>query len=412
MADRPVTVGEDTLHPAITHAATRRVLTREGLPAEHGLTRFAPVAEARLVTVPHLVAAEADPTDLDPYIAELVVIGHLAVREEETQEVVLDGATGRVFSLYLWDKSPGNAELYPLAPSLATLTDFLTAVDDFEARRGPFRHLAGRTGPEAVAEASELLLSVFAGADWGSGDWGPVGDRAGWGHPVPVFWRIAALIRPLALIAGPGDGLRLDLPRQVLEEAFGADRIVRVAPEELPGELVHEPTRRFLTEVGLPRDGLMFGLDGEEDDLLRPLPEVDARYRAMPELRHLFRDPESADHLPADADHLLSIGGLIHDFDVLLDGRTGKVLYGQLGDSAVTPVNADVSTLAFTVWTHHREQVLNEEHDFTQDFYHELADTMIGVLASLDPVACLPPEGPDDFRYWPEVFHDEAGGVL
>lgn len=31
---------------------------------------------------------------------------------------------------------------------------------------------------------------------------------------------------------------------------------------------------------------------------------------------------------------------------------------------------------------------------------------------STDPVACRPADGPDDNRYWPEVFHDEAGGVL
>ncbi len=37
---------------------------------------------------------------------------------------------------------------------------------------------------------------------------------------------------------------------------------------------------------------------------------------------------------------------------------------------------------------------------------------MIGVLASADPVACLPATGPDGFRYCPEVFHDEAGDVL
>jgi hypothetical protein len=37
---------------------------------------------------------------------------------------------------------------------------------------------------------------------------------------------------------------------------------------------------------------------------------------------------------------------------------------------------------------------------------------MVAVLASVDPVACLPAKDADDYRYWPEVFHDEAGGVL
>ncbi|MFF3459847.1 hypothetical protein ACFYXH_37230 [Streptomyces sp. NPDC002730] len=49
---------------------------------------------------------------------------------------------------------------------------------------------------------------------------------------------------------------------------------------------------------------------------------------------------------------------------------------------------------------------------FTRDFYHELADTMVAVLDPVDPVACLSAKDADDYRYWPEVFHDEAGGVL
>ncbi|MEU0659545.1 SUKH-4 family immunity protein [Streptomyces lavendulocolor] len=61
---------------------------------------------------------------------------------------------------------------------------------------------------------------------------------------------------------------------------------------------------------------------------------------------------------------------------------------------------------------HSREQRIDKEHDLTGDFYHQLADAMVAVLASVDPVACLPATGPDDYRYWPEVFHDEAGGVL
>ncbi|WP_219822061.1 hypothetical protein [Streptomyces sp. Ru62] len=43
---------------------------------------------------------------------------------------------------------------------------------------------------------------------------------------------------------------------------------------------------------------------------------------------------------------------------------------------------------------------------------HQLADTMIEVLASAGPVARASAATPDDYRYRPEVFHDEAGGVL
>ncbi|QTE02839.1 SUKH-4 family immunity protein [Streptomyces cyanogenus] len=65
-----------------------------------------------------------------------------------------------------------------------------------------------------------------------------------------------------------------------------------------------------------------------------------------------------------------------------------------------------------SLWLHQREQALDEEHGFSQDFYHQLADTMIEVPAAVDPTACRPAEAPDGYRYWPEVFHDEAGGVL
>ncbi|MFF3313910.1 SUKH-4 family immunity protein [Streptomyces sp. NPDC003035] len=120
----------------------------------------------------------------------------------------------------------------------------------------------------------------------------------------------------------------------------------------------------------------------------------------------------SVPHARAEADRLICLGSLIHDFEVVIDGRTGLLSYRSYDDAATTPVNADVSTLAFTIWMFSREQRLDEEPGFTRDFYHQLADTMIEVLASVDPVACLPSTGEDDYRYWPGVFHDEAGGVL
>ncbi|WP_326653328.1 SUKH-4 family immunity protein [Streptomyces sp. NBC_01750] len=115
---------------------------------------------------------------------------------------------------------------------------------------------------------------------------------------------------------------------------------------------------------------------------------------------------------PADGDRLISLGSLVHDFEVVIDGRTGLLSYHEYGAGTTTPVNADVSTLAFTVWMYNRQQNMEKEHDFTQDFYHQLADTMVAVLASVDPVACLSAKNADDYRYRPEVFHDEAGGVL
>lgn len=398
MSASHVVVPEHALHPSIVHAPTRRALNRGAGLRGHGLVSFHPLAAPVAPTVrEHLIALGGDPDALDGELAELVLLGHLVVEgDPEGEEVVLDGATGRVHSMWLYEKSPGSAEVFPLAPSVDALLRFLAAVDDFRGRKGQFAALAGRSGTEAVREAEALLMGVFAEEEWGEDGWGPAEPPSDGEHAIPAFWRIAAAIRPLGLIAGAGRGLALDLPAGLLEEAFGADEVVRLADDRLPPALVHGPTRRFLTEVGLPADGIMFS--GPADG---PLPTVSDDRQAA-----------GGGPLPADAEHLIVLGGLVHDFEVLLDGRSGAVFYAQVGSADVVPVNADVSTLAFTLWLHQCERESNEEHDFTQDFYHPLADTMVEVLASVDPVACLPAAGPDDFRYWPEVFHDEAGGVL
>lgn len=403
MTTSAVTVPADELHPSIVHPPTLRLLTGAGLPARHALMRFAPLAESGGVPVPALLAPGADAGKLDPHVAGLLLVGHLRADGEDTLEIVLDGATGRVFTLYLFEDSPQLLEALPLAPSLGALARFLAETDDFAARRGRFASLAGRAGADAVAEAGRLLLAAFDDADWDGEDWGEAGARDEWEHTLPAYWRIAATVRPLGLIAAPGDGLRLALPPGLLDEEFGAADIRRFAPSALPAALTHEPTRRFLTEVGLPRTELMFGLWGDED-VLRTLAESEAA-------RH-DGDGDEDRPIPPDADGLVTLGSLVHDMEVVIDGGTGLLSWREYGGATTTPVNADVSTLAFTLWMYSREQELDQEHGFTSDFYEPLASAMVEVLASADPVACLPAEHEDDYRYWPEVFHDEAGGVL
>ncbi|MFJ8882853.1 SUKH-4 family immunity protein [Streptomyces sp. NPDC102402] len=399
-----IAVPEESIHPDITHGPTRRSLAAGVLPAAHETMAFPYLAESRMVTAVHLVEETDDPGELDPRIAGTVVVGHLMMEDYETQAVVLDGGSGRVFSLEM--AAPEYAELHPLAPSLGALARCLAALGELRSLSGRFAHLKGRTGAAVVEEASALLLSVFMDEEWDEGGWGDVE----WDGGLPSVWRIAALFRPMSLIAAPGRGLRLDLPPDFIEGEFGPHEVVRVAPADLPDALEHEPTRRFLAEVGLPRHGLMFWLD-EPQDILKTVSAARAEARANPDLAHLHLTGA----LPDGSEHLLVIGGLMHDFDVVVDGRTGLVHYALIDDETVTPVNADVSTLAFTVWMHSRQQKLEEEHGFmgsSGEFYHEVAETMVAVLGSVDPVACLPATGPDDYRYWPEVFHDEAGAVL
>ncbi|MER7515544.1 SUKH-4 family immunity protein [Streptomyces sp. NPDC126499] len=389
-----MTVGDDELAPELTHAPTRRWLATRGLPARHRLMTFRPLAEARLRTVrQYLLDQGADADALAEDIASHLLLGHLTAEGGEADQVVLDGATGRVSSLWLYEKNPDSAELFPLASSVEALAGHLETVDDFAALRGDFADLSGATGPAAVAEAEARLAARFAEED---------------GRPVPAFWRIAARIRPLALIAAPGTDLRLDLPSGLLEEEFGAEEIVRIAPAGLPAVLEHEPTRRFLTEVGLPRDAGMFGL-WRDEYLMRPLAETEEAGTGAGATPGGDGDRGT---LPADAGLLVCLGSLVHDFEVVIHGRTGELYHRLYDGAAITPLNADVSTLAFTLWLHHREGRIDAAEDFTDGFYLYLAGTMTEVLASVDPVACAPTTDPDDYRYWPEVFHDEAGGVL
>ncbi|MGW6145572.1 SUKH-4 family immunity protein, partial [Streptomyces sp. NPDC055140] len=303
-------------------------------------------------------------------------------------------------SMYLFEDSPGLIEVIPLAPSVDALVRLLENVEDFRLMRGGFAALAGRTGTDVVAEASALLMSAFTDEDWGKEGWGSAGTPAAGESPLPAFWRIAALIRPLALVARPGIGLRLDLPTRLLDEEFGPEAIIRIDPSALPAALVHEPTRQFLAEVGLPRVELgVFGM-WRDQNLLLTLTDAATS-----------RDEDSC-KTPAGADNLICLGSLSHDFEIVIDGSTGLLSYHLYGDDTTTPVNADISTLAFTIWMYSREQRLDEDHGFTQDFYEQLADTMIEVLSSVDPVACRPPTDEDDYGYWLEIFRDEPGGVL
>ncbi len=357
-----------------------------------------------------LVEEEFDPGELDPFIAGLEVVGHLLSEGQEAQAVVRDPGTGRVFALEMY--RPDLFALDALAPSVEALRRMVAAVDELEGLCGRFADLAGHTGIEPVKEALQRLVAVFREEEWGPDGWGPAGGPEQWPYELPTLWRIMAVIKPMALIASPGRGLRLDLPAQVLENVFRVQGLVRVAPENLPAALTHEPTRRFLSEVGLPADARLFSADGAGEPL-RTVLEYREEFLRHPNLAHLHDDIRRTAP-PPGADHLFIIGEMIHyDLEVLLDGRTGEVHHAPYTCEALTPLNADVSTLAFTLWMYAMEQRLRHPYDLTGgNLYHQLADTMVSTLAAVDPVACLPSTGVDDFRFWPETFHDAAGGVL
>ncbi|MEN8650131.1 SUKH-4 family immunity protein [Streptomyces sp. 21So2-11] len=395
-----VRVVQEELHPLVVHGLTRARLSGEGVPRQTALLGFGPVAEGHLATV---AEQYEHAVKLPDGVGEMLVIGHLLDADgEELEEIVLDGRTGRVA---LADLESRFLEARPLATDLDTLLRMAGAVEELGSGVGEFGgRFAGQYGPEAVTRLTEALREV-ADAD---------GD----------YWTIAVLIRPLVRIAGPGDGLRLQLPEGLLDDEFGAESgaelgaesgvrpgagsgagsgtggVARFADADLPAALTHEPTRRFLRDVGLPVDGGMFTLD--DDRPARTLAEVYAH--------------QGKDLLPDGSDRLICLGYLVEDIDLVVDGATGLILGRNVEDAGLRPVNADVSTLAFTLWLLRRARAVDAEHKVTDESYAVLAATMREVLAEVDPVACGHAaggsRGDDGWRYWPEAFDDEAGGAL
>lgn len=176
--------------------------------------------------------------------------------------------------------------------------------------------------------------------------------------------------------------------------------MVRFEDVDFPAALTHEPTRRFLRETGLPEDTVLFQLDTEV-----PL-QTQAEYAADDRC-----GTDSFFELPARADHLIRLGHLVEDNSLVVDGATGEVLNWSEPEAKLYPLNTDVSTLAFTLWLHHRERTIDEalSHELTTRAYDQLAATMLQVLSSVDPTAITTHA---DWHYWTEAFRDEAGGVL
>ncbi|MDW8473363.1 SUKH-4 family immunity protein [Streptomyces scabiei] len=139
-------------------------------------------------------------------------------------------------------------------------------------------------------------------------------------------------------------GLALDLPARLLDEEFGQSRVWRFEDFDFPATLTHEPTRRFLRDMGLPEDHGFFQLDTDI-----PLPTL-AEYLAD------TGRPAGPGRLPDRAAHLIRLGHFVEGSSLVVDGTTGAVLNWSETESTLCPLDADISTLAFTLWLLHRER--------------------------------------------------------
>ncbi|MEU0337075.1 SUKH-4 family immunity protein [Streptomyces sp. NPDC006193] len=375
-----ITLTEAEVDHYVTHAPTRGLLTGPGLPADTGLLTFSPLRAHGLRT---LADAADGPLHLAEELRGRLVIGELLTPAGMDREsILLDGGTGELTTAHLLDPSAPR----PFAPSLHTLLRFAAVTEELAGLRGRFASLAGQYGPGTVTEASRRLLALF---------------EEGTDGRVPPYWKAAALIRPLSLVAGPGtaSGLTLDLPARVLDQEFGHGRVARFEEVDFPGTLTHEPTRRFLRETGLPEEAVCFHADTDV---------------SLPTLREyvLEEHPDyPAEELPAHCDHLIRLGHLLQDNSLVVDGRTGAVLTFSEPEATLYPLNTDVSTLAFTLWLIHHERTIDAHlgRELATHAYDQLVAAMVHTLNTLDPTGALPNT---TWHYWTELLRDESGGVL
>ncbi|MET8565569.1 SUKH-4 family immunity protein [Streptomyces flaveolus] len=375
-----ITLTEAELDRYVTHAPTRGLLAGAGLPAQTDLLTFSPLRTHGLRT---LADAADSPFHLAEELRGRLVIGELLTPAGmERQSILLDGTTGELTTAYLFDPS----EPRPFAPSLNTLLRFAAVTEELAGLRGRFAALAGQYGPRTVTEASRRLLTLF---------------EEGTDGEVPPYWKAAALIRPLSLIAGPGtaSGLTLDVPARVLDQQFGHGRVARFEEVDFPKTLTHEPTRRFLSETGLPEEAVFFHADTDVP---------------LPTLREFFtqeRPDYPLTELPAHCDHLIRLGHLVEDNSLVIDGRTGAVLTFNEPEATLYPLNTDVSTLACTLWLIHHERTIDAHlaHELSTRAYDHLVALMVHTLHAIDPTGTAPAAA---WHYWTDLFQDEAGGVF
>ncbi|MGW2253091.1 SUKH-4 family immunity protein [Kitasatospora sp. NPDC001660] len=388
------------LPAGVVHAGSREFLARESLPRagaflDFGLFGAGPLEELEPLEPGPL--GRQDPSHGALEAGRLFVLGeteYCAPFARSGNAVLLDGVTGEVF---LAKPSGGRLERDLLASDLPTLAALVREVESVaEAARQPDA-LGGRRGPAVVAEVMAATDRRLRELDPGL-----------FGRPdvPPAHWGTALLVRVLGWGALPGgpDGPAYEIGAELVAEiATLTDEglVHRYRPEELPPRLVHEPTRRLLTEIGLPLGGAMFGVSEEP---LVTMGEAYPEYFDGEEERPYQRDFVALGHWPTD-------------LMIALDGATGRLELPDWYDDGEPEayLNRDLSALLYSLWTYERMRAEWERWDYgvgrgtwaAFDPQSLLSTVVDGVLEALDPEAFAPG------RSWRLLAEDaHMGGLL
>jgi hypothetical protein len=372
--------------PEIAHEPTRRFLAEVGLPRRVGHV----VALNEDFTSGLRTVAETypgNPRTLPAGCGGLYVLGAF-----QSGDLCVDPVTGEVVVLTSW-----RAERLLLGSGVAGLAGSLLALH---------QHLP------ALRAACEV-----------DGDWiwrrvlmsyatEPLSIRLK--HVDPVVWSLLDHLWPSTLramdpreataegrvdrYAAPYPARRRaavsdppEVTRQALASVF--DEIVRFTERQLPAGISHEPTRRFLTEVGVPT-GRMTEIDAEVD-----------RIRSVAEWPGM-----DAELVPPHCMDLFYLGYLGPVADALcLDGATGAVFkLPEVGGEAEL-VNSSLAALAHFLIEVYRAKDLLEQGE-PEDYelpYAKTVERFLYRLEGVDAAACAAED-----QYWCVTLSDaEAHGL-
>ncbi|MFB8290676.1 SUKH-4 family immunity protein [Kitasatospora purpeofusca] len=262
----------------------------------------------------------------------------------EDVTVLLDGANGAVYlacpdkhGVLRRDLLASNPRAL-IAMMLVVESTTLCAAGDYEREPGeevpPY-------GPATVDAAVRIGLREMREAD--PELWRRTGGR-------PAHWETALRVRALAWGAEPAKpGNSVVIGPDLVEDLAaltGDGTVRRFGPHDLPESLVHGPTRRLLTDVGLP-----------VSDRCTLVVESDGPLATMAECY-------PGDYVPGDGEstgrhyqgEFAVLGGWMYDLDVALNGATGRIeLPDRFDDNQPAPyLHRDVATLLHVLWTYER----------------------------------------------------------
>ncbi|MGD3111142.1 SUKH-4 family immunity protein [Streptomyces sp. YGL11-2] len=326
-----------TLPPGLTHEPSRRFLVAHGLPEEAAGLHFTAVRDRRLKPL------RGDGATRETGVATVTPGSLLLLGDDYDGEaqLALDGASGGVYLVAEQYDGWHRDLLASGLPELAGLAREIEAVSAPPDDPDPY---GGRRGPAVVAEVRRRAEERMRRID----------PELFAGPTPPAHWPTALLIRTLHWGAKPGAAgeLAYVLCPELVAEIGDDGRVRRFTPDELPPQLTHEPTRRLLTEIGLPCDTDLFTPhEGPLRTMAEAHPDVYGD-RVDDTLRTDGDDPPRRDH----QQNFLSLGWWPHDLAIALDGATGRVELPDWyddGDPAAY-LHRDVSALLYACWTYGR----------------------------------------------------------